>query len=130
MRKVRDKLRVRGARGLIGLAKEFKVNFIIKYLKKVVDEEGKGSADLKEFSKVLNSCRIGLSEGEAKNIFAEFDINQSGAIDYEEFIGIIKVLFYFEENYCDLGKTQRREKVLDRKCIYEFGYRAKGHLQL
>lgn len=76
----RTKLKGRGARGLIGLARQFKI----------IDDDGSGSLDFAEFKKALKDFRLEISEDQARQLFTAFDPDRSGTIDYEEFLHRIR----------------------------------------
>ena len=44
-----------------------------------------------EFKKILMDYKLGLLEGDIKTIFASFDVNHAGSVDYEEFLRIVRV---------------------------------------
>jgi Ca2+-binding EF-hand superfamily protein len=70
----RDKLAARGARGILGMQRIFKI----------VDDNGNGSLDINEFWKALCDFRIALSPEECRQLFDLFDINGDGCISYDE----------------------------------------------
>jgi Ca2+-binding EF-hand superfamily protein len=72
----RTKLKGRGARGLIGLARQFKI----------MDDDRSGALSYPEFKKGLKDFRIDMTEDQARQLFSVFDPDRSGSIDYEEFI--------------------------------------------
>lgn len=54
LQRLRDKLKTRGARGIIGLAKQFRI----------MDDNHSLSLDKFEFSKAMSDYMLGFSEGE------------------------------------------------------------------
>lgn len=74
--KVRERIRARGARGIIGLGKSFGI----------MDDDQSGSLDGQEFAKALSSYRISTDPREHEAIFNMFDPDQNGLIDYNEFL--------------------------------------------
>lgn len=74
--KLKQKLASRGARGIIGLGKSFRI----------MDDNNSRSLDLYEFTKAMNDYMLGFSPAEIKQLFAFFDVDGSGACDYDEFI--------------------------------------------
>lgn len=74
--RLRQKLASRGARGIIGLGKQFRI----------MDDNNSRSLDLYEFTKAMKDYMLGFSEGEIKTLYGYFDFDRSGSIDYDEFI--------------------------------------------
>ena len=72
----RTRLAARGARGIIGLGKQFKI----------ADDDSSRDLDLYEFKKAVRDFRINLNEKDAERLFKIFDRDGSGRIDYEEFL--------------------------------------------
>lgn len=70
----RDKLAQRGARGLLGMQRIFKV----------MDDNGSGTLDIQEFWKAICDFRIPVSPEECRKLFDLFDLNGDGEIDYNE----------------------------------------------
>ena len=69
-------MRQRGARGILGLKRIFKI----------MDDDGSGSLDRQEFMKGLKDYRIQISPIEADKLYGLFDINNDGVISYDEFL--------------------------------------------
>ena len=69
----------RGAKGLIGLKRQFKI----------MDSDGSGALDFNEFKKALDDYKVGCGEEEVQTLFSIFDRNRDGTINFEEFIGSI-----------------------------------------
>lgn len=80
LQRLRDKLKTRGARGIIGLAKQFRI----------MDDNHSLSLDKFEFSKAMQDYMLGFSEGEVQTLFAHFDFDRSGLIEYDEFLRAIR----------------------------------------
>ncbi len=78
--KVRQKLAGRGARGIIGLGRSFRI----------MDDNNSRSLDIQEFTKAMKECMLGLGEQEIQTLFATFDRNRDQSIDYDEFIRTIR----------------------------------------
>ncbi len=78
--KLKQKLASRGARGIIGLGKQFRI----------MDDNNNRSLDMYEFTKAMKDYMLGFSDGEIKSLFAFFDIDRSGGVDYDEFIRVIR----------------------------------------
>jgi Ca2+-binding EF-hand superfamily protein len=69
----------RGAKGLVGLKRQFKI----------MDSDGSGALDFGEFRTALDDYRIGCTGPEADQIFAIFDHDRNGTISIDEFITTI-----------------------------------------
>ena len=78
--KLRTKLASRGARGIIGLAKQFRI----------MDDNHSLSLDKFEFSKAMSDYMLGFSEGEIQTLFGYMDYDRSGLIEYDEFLRSIR----------------------------------------
>ena len=61
----RDKLASRGARGILGMQRIFKI----------MDDNNNGTLEIQEFWKAVCDFRIQVSPEEARNLFDLFDIN-------------------------------------------------------
>ena len=72
----RNEIRKKGAKGIIDLAKQFKL----------FDENKNKTLDYKQFSKAIKDLKIDFNENEIQELFSIFDINNSNTIDYEEFL--------------------------------------------
>lgn len=72
----RTKLAARGARGIIGLGKQFKI----------ADDDYSKDLDLYEFKKAVHDFRVSLSDKDSERLFKIFDRDRSGRIDYDEFL--------------------------------------------
>lgn len=70
----RDKLASRGARGILGMQRIFKI----------MDDNNNGSLEISEFWKAVCDFRIQISPEEARQLFDLFDINGDGNISYDE----------------------------------------------
>jgi Ca2+-binding EF-hand superfamily protein len=78
--RLREKLATRGARGIIGLGRQFKI----------MDDNNSGSIDFLEFKKTMNDYKLGLTGEEIEILFKAFDINRDGKVLYDEFLRIIR----------------------------------------
>jgi Ca2+-binding EF-hand superfamily protein len=74
--RLRTKLASRGARGIIGLGKQFRI----------MDDNNSRNLDIYEFGKAMKDYMLGFNDGELKILFNYFDVDRSGAVDYDEFI--------------------------------------------
>lgn len=77
---LRQKLVSRGARGFIGLQRQFKI----------MDDNNSRSLDKYEFTKAISDYMLGFTEGETQKLFSYFDFDRSGLIEYDEFIRAIR----------------------------------------
>lgn len=78
--RLRKKLASRGARGIIGLSKQFRI----------MDDNHSMSLDKFEFTKAMQDYMLGFSEGEISSLFTFFDYDRSGLIEYDEFLRTIR----------------------------------------
>ena len=77
--RVAAKLRQRGAKGLIGINRSFRI----------IDRDNSGSLSHAEFAKALCNYRIAENDSELSAIFEIFDRDNSGSISYNEFLRTI-----------------------------------------
>ncbi len=80
LEKLRNKLKTRGARGIIGLGKQFRI----------MDDNHSMSLDKFEFNKAMQDYMLGFSEGEISKLFNHFDLDRSGLVEYDEFLRVIR----------------------------------------
>jgi Ca2+-binding EF-hand superfamily protein len=66
----------RGARGILGLKKVFKI----------MDDDNSGYLDISEFNKALKDYRVNVTAEESRKLFQIFDMNGDGNISYDEFL--------------------------------------------
>jgi len=79
--KLRAEMSRRGALGLDGLNRRFKI----------MDDDGSRSIDLDEYRKAMREMGMGLNDQESIALFEHFDENGDGSISYEEFVaGILQ----------------------------------------
>ncbi|KAG8463970.1 hypothetical protein KFE25_000138 [Diacronema lutheri] len=76
LERMRAQLKARGAVGIHGLARNFRI----------LDRNRSGSLDESEFLRLVQLCRLELSDADVHLLFGAFDVNRSGLIDYEEFL--------------------------------------------
>lgn len=94
MEKLRTRLASRGARGLLGLAKQFQI----------MDDDGSRTLSYSEFCKACRDFRIDLSESETREIFTDIDRDRSGFIDYDELLRAVRgPLSSFRRKLVDLA---------------------------
>lgn len=80
LEKFRNKLLSRGARGIIGISRQFKI----------FDDDNSKTIDFEEFKKAVKDFRVDLSPNEVKVVFGQFDRDGQGSIDYDEFLRQIR----------------------------------------
>lgn len=73
---VREKLKSRGTRSIVGLGRTFKI----------FDDNGDHQLDRRECVNALHDLRVGLDKEEMERLFRLFDRNNHGYIDYDEFL--------------------------------------------
>jgi hypothetical protein len=78
---LREQLVSRGAKGIIGLARKFRI----------FDDDGSKSLSMSEFKKGIKECSVNLNENDLNRLFQYFDQDRSGSINYEEFLRGIRV---------------------------------------
>ena len=76
----RAKLASRGARGIIGIQRQFKI----------MDDDNSHSLSLSEFKKGLHDFRVDVSDSDATKLFNAIDRDRSGLIDYDELIRAVR----------------------------------------
>ena len=84
MELLRDQLLARGARGIVGLQRKFRI----------MDDDGSKSLNLAEFKKGMKECSLNLTEQQLNSLFAFFDKDRSGTISFDEFIVGIRVSLF------------------------------------
>ena len=77
---MREKLNQRGVQGICSIARNFRI----------IDENNSQTIDFYEFKQVCNMYNFGLDDDQLKIIFANFDTEKTGEIDYDEFIRTIR----------------------------------------
>lgn len=80
LQKIRSKLASRGVRGICSIARNFRI----------IDDNNSHSLDMNEFRKAAKDFRFGLSEQEVEKAFLAFDRDNTGIIDYDEFLRTIR----------------------------------------
>jgi hypothetical protein len=89
---IRRKIVARGARGIIGIARIFKI----------MDDDGSKRLSLEEFAKGLKDFRIEVPLSDVQKVYNSFDVNGDGSIDYDEFLQAIKGdMNYFRSQLVD-----------------------------
>ena len=80
MESLREKLKKRGAQGIRGLARNFKI----------CDRDGSRSLDVQELAKCCSMCKLGLSLEEVRTLHGFFDRGGDGYISFDEFLKAIR----------------------------------------
>ena len=80
MRLFKEKIKARGARGLIGLQRLFKI----------MDDDESRTLSQYEFAKACRDFKTGISEDNIPIIFTAFDHNRDGTLDIDEFLYAIR----------------------------------------
>jgi Ca2+-binding EF-hand superfamily protein len=75
-----EKIYSRGARGLMGLQRLFKI----------IDDDGSFELSRQEFSKCIKDFRLDFSVPECNKLFDYFDEDKSGNVNYDEFLHTIR----------------------------------------
>ena len=78
--KLKEKLATRGARGIIGLQRQFKI----------MDDDNSKSLNKYEFGKAMNDFMLGFNQGQVNALFDYFDVDSNGTISYDEFLRSIR----------------------------------------
>ena len=81
MDNLREQLVSRGARGMVGLQRKFRI----------IDDDNTKSLSLSEFKKAMKECSLKLSDIQLNQLFSFFDKSKDGSIDFDEFIIGIRV---------------------------------------
>jgi hypothetical protein len=82
LEELKSQLAARGASGIIGLSRKFRI----------MDDDGSKSLNLSEFKKGIRECALDLTEMEMNQLFQHFDRDRSGTIDYDEFLLGVRVI--------------------------------------
>ena len=80
MDKFREKILARGGKGILGLARQFKI----------FDDNNSGTLDLPELTKAIKDFRVDISPNEIKILFNIIDVDQTGEVSYDEFLREIR----------------------------------------
>lgn len=75
----RKALKSRGANGIIGLSRQFRI----------ADDNGSGTLDFMEFKKCCNDFGVEIDPQDIESLFKSMDIDQSGEIDFDEFLRVV-----------------------------------------
>ena len=77
---LKNKLASRGSRGIIGLARQFKI----------MDDDNSKSLSKSEFNKAMQDFALGFTPQQCSALFDYFDVDHGGSVDYDEFIRAIR----------------------------------------
>ncbi len=80
MKTLRARLKSRGARGIIGLGRSFRI----------MDDDRSRSLDPEEFNKAMKDYGTGFTDEEISVMFTHFDVNRDGNVIYDEFLRTIR----------------------------------------
>lgn len=76
----RATLKARGAHGICGISKKFRI----------ADDDNSGTITLPEFEKMISEHALGWTADQVKLMFAHFDKDKSGSIVFDEFLRAIR----------------------------------------
>lgn len=76
----RKKILQRGAKGVIGMQRIFKI----------MDDDNSGSLSKQEFEKACRDFKVEIPLEDVTTLFHAFDINRDGTIQYDEFVRVIR----------------------------------------
>ena len=96
---LRQQLAARGATGIIGLGKKFRI----------MDDDGSGQLSKEEFKKGMTECALLLTDSELDTLFNLFDKDRSGSISFDEFLAQV----VGEMNDRRLALVQQAFEILD-----------------
>ena len=82
LNRLRTTLARRGADGIAGLGRSFRI----------IDRDRTHSLDAEEFQTSLRQYNVSLDDGEIADLFAYFDKDGSGAVDYDEFLRYVQIV--------------------------------------
>lgn len=86
LERLRQELAARGARGFIGIQRKFRI----------IDDDGDQRLSIGEFTKAMRETDLNFSLLEINALFKLIDTDQSGTIDFEEFLMTLRVRNVFE----------------------------------
>tara|TARA_B110001450_G_scaffold250568_1_gene269436 strand:- start:155 stop:1399 length:1245 start_codon:yes stop_codon:yes gene_type:complete len=91
LEKIQKSIAARGARGIQGIQRKFKI----------ADDNNSKSLDMDEFGKAMHDFRCGLSAKQIITAFGIFDRDGSGEITFDEFLRAIRgEMNDFRKNFC------------------------------
>ena len=80
MKIFRDKIKARGARGIVGLQRIFKI----------MDDDNSRTLSEYEFAKACRDFKTGISDENVPILFNMFDVNRDGVLSIDEFIMAVR----------------------------------------
>lgn len=80
LERLRQRLAQRGGRGILGLARQFKI----------MDDDNSKLLEYPEFTKAMHDYRVELSDREVQLLFNYVDRDNSGAVDYDELLRAVR----------------------------------------
>ena len=104
----RDKLKGRGARGIIGIQRLFKI----------MDDDGSHSLSEHEFMKAVKDFKIGISEENIPVLFNYFDSNHDGTLNIDEFLMAIR------------GELNDKRLAMVKQAFKKIDKDGSGHLEV
>jgi Ca2+-binding EF-hand superfamily protein len=104
----REKMAQRGARGIMGLKRIFKI----------MDDDSSGYLDRAEFNKALKDYRVSVTQEEGGRLFSLFDLNGDGNISYDELLrGVV-------------GEMNQNRKNLAKKAFNKLDRNQNGFVEV
>jgi len=97
---IQQKIKARGARGLSGIQRKFKI----------ADDNRSGALDKQEFKKAMHDFRVGLNDQQVGVAFGIFDRDGQGEISYDEFLRTI----VGEMNQRRVAVAKKAFKIMDK----------------
>ena len=116
----RQALLSRGAKGILGMARQFKI----------MDYDESGELDLNKFIKAVKDFKAPIDEQDIRIVFDIFDRNNNGRIHYDEFVRSLKgKMNSFRIGLVDLAFRKLDKNGSGRVDIYDLKgvYSAKDH---
>ncbi|ETW00874.1 hypothetical protein H310_07394 [Aphanomyces invadans] len=78
--RLRAALKCRGAAGMVGLSRKFRI----------IDDDNNGFLNLVEFKNAMRECDVDCSDADLRQLFDAFDKDDSQAIDFKEFLNGVR----------------------------------------
>jgi len=85
LQQLKTAIKARGAIGIIGMGRIFRI----------MDDDGSKSLNMAEFKKAMKEYGLSFTEIQLNQLFAYFDKDKSGSIDYEEFLQALRVRCFY-----------------------------------